>query len=195
MGCAFYFTRPGRRFKSGGRVKMPYRTKLPAGCFEMGYGEYMMMRFRLFSLFNVRFGLVWYVWLTLCHGNDSGMYAGDVEMMRGIQRYIPLDLCPVAEQGDTDGALTAKEVERLALLLRSPGIDLRAEIPEYRIALPKEKAPLEYGAAANYIRPAEKPWSPDTHKGDVNCLTAREAVERYARLVREAARLGFGLQW
>lgn len=195
MGCDFYFTKPGKRRVYGGTVEEPFDTKLPARDFRMGYVHFSAMRYRLFSLANVRFGLIWWVFVTWCRGNESMLYPADADMMHDIERSIPRALVPLATQGDTDSALSSKEVERLSFALRSPDTNLAADIEKYSIALPPlpatQSPPIDIDSCKNYGE------SPDLLRPDldVNCKMAKDCVEQFARVVCEAARLGFGLQW
>lgn len=195
MAVDFMFTKPGKRYVHGGAIDKPFETKLPDQDFSMGYFHYSLMLFRLFSLSNVRFGLVWWVFATWARGNESMLYPPEADMMHDIDRFIARDLVPLATQGDTDSALSSKEVERLSFALNSPDTDLSADIQKYRIALPPHPLPFtpprEIDSCGNYDNESGT-IRPDT---DVNSEMAKEAVAQFARVVCEAARLGFGLSW
>lgn len=195
MGIDFGFTKPGkRRHSDSGLVQKPYETKLPWQDFRMGYTAYLMMRFRLYSLFNARFGLVWMVWAfsESAMGGHPKPYKEDAAMMAEIEKHVPRALIPVVTQGDTDGAMSSKEVQRLSFELQSPDFDPAGEIPPYRIAVPKYVIPWEPLKEVNTCAN----WPDDAGDAfDVNCERSKEAVAQYARVVCEAARLGFGLQW
>ena len=190
MSVDFHLVKPGRRRwidpKDAGVA--PEKAK----AFRMGYFDYLAARYRLFSVVNARFGLVWVAYVTKHTNRDISLYPID----EGIdaKKVLPKALRPVWSQGDCDGALTSRQVAALHECLC--GLPTGMNVDRYRIALTNLQTTS--GGPSDTYANFDESYGRRNMLGsglDVNGERLRDALRKYETVVSEAARLGMGLGW
>lgn len=193
MSVDFFLTKPRRR-RPGGCIFPEDAGVDPetAKAFRMGNFDYLAARYRLFSLVNPRFGLVWVAFATSAANCNIRLYRIDVGM--DARKELPKAMFPVWAQGDCGGILTGRQVAALHACMK--GLHLGMQVEEYRIALTNRQT-SGYGPSDTYANFDDSFGFRDSLATGlaVNGDRARDALRKYETVVSEAARLGMGLKW